>query len=96
MRIYSLYLSEDGLHPRCFTNAKVLFGALNTVYENASEIQFYNRFTEKFEYIKFNYSNILKAIKLNSGIDNRYFIQFDVMCKDGARMQVKELQIITK
>lgn len=73
--IYSIYLSEDGLHYKAYSNKKALFNAI----ESGTDLQNYNTcrtietFTRKNGNLKFinkpfNYSNLVKALSTSDTV----------------------------
>lgn len=91
MKIYTIYLSEDGLQTECYTNIKALYnGIMETGYINGGEqVGFYT------ESVKFNYANLVKKLK-ESTQNNKYYANVQILEGTETKIYIKEMQIKTK
>jgi hypothetical protein len=101
MKIYSIRLSEDGLSPNVYTNAKALFNGIEKLGDGyiPITIEVYDRKANEGKGVhlelKYNYANVVKAIKISNEADSRY-ASFDVACQGGTRLNITEHRILSK
>lgn len=88
MKIYSLQFSEDGLGLEVYTNVKAINDGINkyTAYKPVSI--YVGR-----EEIKYNYTNLIKAIKIQSN-NGKYYARIEVNCQHGYTIVITEHKII--
>ena len=96
--IYTIYLSQDGLFYKAFSNKKALFQAIenDADLKNYSDCRIINTYTRKNGELKsipkpFNYSNLIKALSFSDeiSIDNGEHYNSDVI-------RVQALQLLSK
>ncbi len=100
MKIYSIRLSEDGLSPNLYTNAKALFNGIETLDGYIPiTIEVYDRKANGGKgahlELKYNYANVVKAIRISNEENTRY-ASFDVACQGGTRLDITEHRILSK
>jgi hypothetical protein len=70
--IYTIYLSEDGLHHKAYSNKKALCTAISEI-SNYQECRTIDTFTRKNGDLKFiskpfNYANLVKALSITDEV----------------------------
>ena len=101
MKIYSVYLSEDGLMSQVYTNIKALYnGILEHGYE-AKTIMIRSRETNesahyggRFTEVKFTYANLVKGLRESSD-GGKLYERLTIICK-GGDMRIYEHEIVSK
>ena len=67
MKVYTVYLSEDGLYYRYATNAKMLYEMIEDLrYEGMTNICYHDGQSKQWRDVKFNQANVLKALKASA------------------------------
>lgn len=73
--IYTIYLSEDGLHYKSYSNKKALFNAIQSdtdlqTYNNCRSIETFIRKNGDLKFVNkpFNYSNLVKALNTSDNV----------------------------
>ena len=93
MKVFVLYLSEDGLFQEYATNAKSLFEMIRSSGYGVDNIEFPDRNNggdiQPWEKVPFNYRNLVKAMKLSSS--KKYYSMFHCTTPYGFRIRVNEL-----
>jgi len=97
MKIYSIYMSEDGINRQVYTNVKALYnGLLKTGYtpivvtmvEESSPVNIYTD-------LNFTYANLCKVLRHSSHEGKRYE-SAGIGCHNGSYLNVQEHQILSK
>jgi hypothetical protein len=94
MKIYTLQLSEDGLMNKAATNAKVLMHLVELSNYSVNTIAVFDKGNSEHLEIPYNYSNILKAIKLST-FGGKYYASFRLEGV-GCSIYISEIQIVSK
>lgn len=93
MKVYTIYKSEDGLNFDAATNGKALYELiLATNYNQIDTIEGWNRDSNKFFGIPFNYPNLLKAIRYSKGGSAEYLVTFNCIGADG-ELRIQEVNL---
>jgi len=97
MKIYSIYMSEDGISRRVYTNVKALYnGILETGY-TPIVVTMVDETSQIYKYIdlKFTYANLCKVLRHSSNDGKRYETA-GIGCDNGSYLTIKEHQIVSK
>jgi len=85
MTIYTVYLSEDGLYNKVFTNVKCMFNSIEKIgYEPI-----------KVEELKYSYANLVKALN-DSSKNGTLYKRVDVECENYSSIQIQEMVLVSK
>lgn len=90
MRVFSIYLSEDGLLNEAATNVKALFNTIESIGYEPIEI-YYTDIDGKGVDAKYSYSSLLKAMNRDGFYGWAY-----IKCANDSTIEVKELKLNSK
>lgn len=88
-RVFTIFLSADGLHQKCFTNVKALFNGIKETEYNPKTIALAG-----LDDMNYSYINLLRAVKLSQA-NNRVHM-CTLYCDDIATISIQELTITSK
>jgi hypothetical protein len=92
MRVFTMYLSEDGLNGQCATNVRALhLLAVNSEY-NPLTISYFDRDTATHKSIGFSYENLFIALKASTG-SSAFYAFCTLECESGTEIRIQELGI---
>jgi hypothetical protein len=97
MKIYSLYLSQDGLMHEAATNAKALDMLLVKSGYSLDEIEVFDNIKQQHRTLPYSYANLCLAVRVSSA-NNSFYARLSVEDKkDRANsIRIQELKIISK
>ena len=92
MKVYTIYKSEDGLECNAATNGKALYQLIVDTNYNPQTIEGWNRDSNNFFGIPFNYPNLLKAIRYSKGSNAEYLVGFNCLGVNG-KLTIQEINL---
>lgn len=97
MKIYSIYMSHDGLAKEVYTNIKALYkGIMNTGY-TPSVVTMIKTSESGYTItdLKFNYKNLCKVLRTSSR-GGKFYENAGIGCEGDAYINVEEHQIVSR
>lgn len=95
MKIYTIYLSEDGLHGSVYTNVKAIYNGISQLGYTPLVVTIMDRSNYTYTEVKYTYANLVKAIRSSSG-DGKYYSRVTIDCEGGASIEIQEHEVVSK